>query len=107
MNITFHGGDDGEAFIVETVAEAGYLLESHKHSHSHLSVLVSGTADVTIDGKTQRMSGYQMVNIPADTTHEVTAVTDIIWLCIWAGDAPIEQARESLKLVKGEELCLG
>jgi len=103
MNIQFHGGDDesGNVFAVETVAEAGYLLESHKHEHSHMSVLVSGTADVTIDGVTERMTGYRLVTIPKDTVHKVQAVTDVVWLCLWAGDlAPRKLAEESLKLVK-------
>jgi quercetin dioxygenase-like cupin family protein len=102
MEIQFHGGDAeaGNVFAVETRAEAGYVLESHQHAHAHLSVLVSGTADVTIDGKTERLTGYRMVTIPANTVHKVQAVSDIVWLCLWAGDlAPMEQARESLKLV--------
>lgn len=102
MQIQFHGGDaaSGDVFVVETVAEAGYLLESHKHDHAHLSVLVSGTADVTVDGKTERMSGYRTVNIPANTVHCVQAVTDIVWLCLWADKhAPKEQAQASLRLV--------
>lgn len=101
MKIQFHGGDDaGDVFVVETIAPAGMTLESHKHAHSHMSVLVSGTADVTIDGKTQRMCGYRMVSIPAETVHKVEAVTDIVWLCLWADSvAPKEQAMESLKLV--------
>lgn len=102
MDIQFHGGDahSGEVFVVETVAEAGYLLESHQHEHSHLSVLVSGTADVTVDGKTERMTGYRMVSIPANTVHKVQAVTDIVWLCLWADSvAPKNQAVESLRLV--------
>lgn len=102
MDIKFHGGDteSGNVFAVETTAEAGYMLESHQHEHAHLSVLVSGTADVTVDGKTERMTGYRIVNIPANTVHKVEAITDIIWLCLWAGDlAPREQAEQSLKLV--------
>lgn len=102
MNIQFHGGDDesGNVFAVETVAPAGYVLESHKHEHSHMSVLVSGTADVTIDGITERVTGYKLLTIPKDTVHKVQAVTDVVWLCLWAGDlAPRELAEESLKLV--------
>lgn len=101
FGIKFHGGDaeSGDVFIVETVAQAGMLLESHQHEHSHSSVLVSGTADVTIDGKTERMSGYRMVSIPANTVHKVQAVSDIVWLCLWADSvAPKEQAMESLRL---------
>lgn len=101
MNINFHGGDDsGEVFVVETLAEAGMVLESHKHEHAHLSVLVSGTADVTVDGKTERMTGYRLVAIPANTVHKVQAVTDVVWLCLWADSvAPKEQAIESLRLL--------
>jgi quercetin dioxygenase-like cupin family protein len=102
LEIKFHGGDadSGDVFAVETVAAAGHLLESHQHTHSHLSVLVSGTADVTIAGKTERLTGRCFVNVPANTMHTVQAVTDIVWLCLWADAvAPKEQARESLKLV--------
>ena len=100
INIQFHGGDEqsGNVFAVETIAPAGHLLESHKHEHSHMSV-VSGTADVTVDGVTERMTGYRLITIPKNTVHKVQAVTDIIWLCLWAGDlAPKEQAQESLRL---------
>ena len=102
MDIQFHGGDvdSGNVFAVETRAPAGHLLESHVHAHSHMSVLVSGTADVTIDGKTERLTGYKLLTVPANTHHCVHAVTDIVWLCLWADRlAPKEQAEESLKLV--------
>lgn len=105
LEINFHGGDEdsGNVFAVETFAKAGYRLESHVHPHSHMSVLVSGTADVTIDGKTERITGYKLVTVPRDTVHKVEAVTDIIWLCLWADDlAPKELAEDSLKLVKCE-----
>lgn len=101
MSITFHGGDEesGEVFIVETVAEAGAILGSHVHKHAHTSCLVRGTADVTINGETTRYDGYKLLTVPANTTHQVEAVTDIIWLCIWASDlAPREEAEQSLKL---------
>jgi quercetin dioxygenase-like cupin family protein len=103
MDIQFHGGDkeSGNVFAVETIAEAGYVLESHEHTHSHMSVLVSGTADVTIAGVTERITGYKMVCVPANTVHKVQAVTDIIWLCLWADDlAPKQAAYDSLRLVK-------
>lgn len=103
MHIKFHGGDEeaGEVFIVETKADAGYMLGSHTHKHAHTSILVSGIADVTIDGETTRYSGYQVLQVPANTTHQVEAVTDILWLCIWNSNlAPIEEAEQSLNLVR-------
>lgn len=102
MDIRFYGGDSdsGNVFAVETIAEAGYLLESHIHEHSHMSVLVSGTADVTIKGKTERVTGYKLLTIPANTMHSVRAVTDLVWLCLWSDDlAPKRLAQESLKLI--------
>ena len=101
MGINFYGGDteSGDVFIVETKAKPGMLLESHKHQHAHLSVLVSGIADVCIDDVCQRIEGYQLVRIPAGTVHKVQAVTDIIWLCLWADDlAPKQKAYDSLDL---------
>lgn len=102
MDIKFHGGDDesGNVFAVETIAEAGYYLESHKHSHSHMSVLVSGDAEVTVDGVTKKYSGYNIIMIPKNTVHSVLALTNIVWLCLWSDEiAPKELAKESLKLV--------
>ena len=102
LGISFHGGDEesGNVFAVETKAQAGYLLESHKHEHSHMSILVSGEADVTVDGVTERMTGYRLITIPKNTQHKVVAVTDIVWLCLWADSlAPKELAEESLKLI--------
>ena len=104
MQINFHGGDGpNDVFIVETIAEAGYTLASHRHEHAHTSVLVSGMADVTVDGVTTRYKGYSIVEIPADTVHSVIALSGIVWLCIWAGDvAPKKLAEESLKLIPNE-----
>ena len=102
LGIQFFGGDDdsGNVFVVETVAKAGQLLESHIHEHAHTSVLVSGTARVTIAGVEELMTGYRIVTIPKNTMHKVEAVTPIVWLCLWAGDlAPRELAEDSLKLV--------
>ncbi len=101
-SLRFHGGDEesGNVFVVETRAKAGAILESHQHAHGHLSVLVSGTAEVTIDGVPELMTGYRMVTIPANTVHKIQAVTDVIWLCLWADDlADKQQAEDSLKLV--------
>lgn len=103
LGLQFYGGDEesGNVFAVETIASAGHVLQSHKHEHSHMSVLVSGIADVTIDGVKERMTGYKLVTIPKNTMHIVEAVTDIVWLCLWADHlAPKEQAVESLKLVR-------
>jgi quercetin dioxygenase-like cupin family protein len=103
MNIQFFGGDEdnGKVFVVEIKVDAGYMIESHKHKHAHTSVLVSGTAEVTINGVTEHIAGYKIVTIPKDTTHTIVAVTDVIWLCLWADDQICnKEAKEALELVK-------
>lgn len=104
IGITFHGDDDETGvFLVQTVAKAGMLLESHVHDHGHLSYLVSGQAEVTIDGKTQFLTGPIPIIVPKNTTHKVQAKTDIVWLCITNSDDLLmkQQAYESLKLIEG------
>ena len=101
LGIRFFGGDEesGNVFIVETKASAGYELGSHVHKHAHTSVLVSGKARVTVNGMHKYFEGYNVIVIPKDTEHCVKALTDIVWLCIWDSNlAPIEEAKESLKL---------
>ena len=47
------------------------------------------------------MSGYKLVFIPKNTVHTIVAVTDVIWLCLWADDQVCnEEAKEALELVK-------
>lgn len=102
--IRFIGGDDkhGQVFVVETHAPAGYELGSHVHKHAHTSVLVAGKAEVIVAGVSRVYEGYNLITVPANTTHTVKAITDITWLCLWAGDlAPKEEAEASLKLSSG------
>ncbi|MCK9468862.1 MAG: cupin domain-containing protein [Porticoccaceae bacterium] len=108
LHIAYRGGDEasGGVFVVETVAPKGYELESHRHKHAHTSVLVSGIADVTVDGKRTRYEGYNLITIPAGSVHSVAAITPIIWLCLWAADkAPREEVEESLKLAPSRSAC--
>jgi len=103
LDIQFFGGteEDGKVFVVETKIDAGYFIDTHKHNHAHLSVLVSGVADVTIDKVTTRISGYKIITVPKNSDHTVAAVTDVIWLCLWSEDqVSHKETEEALKLVK-------
>lgn len=103
LGINFHGGDaqSGDVFMVETKACAGHKLDQHTHDHPHLSYLVSGEALVNVDGEDVRLTGPCPFVVAAGKVHSVSAVTDIVWLCLWDAKLGIqEQANESLKLVK-------
>lgn len=100
--VRFHGGDEesGNVFAVETIFPAGLALGSHKHPHGHLSVLAKGTAIVTIGGESSEITGPCVVTVPPNLEHQVFAVTDIVWYCLWAADlAPMDDAVKSLKIV--------
>ena len=102
--ITFHGdSEETGVFLVQTVARAGSVLESHVHDHGHLSYLVSGIAEVTIAGETSVHEGPKPLLVPKDTKHKVVAVTNVVWLCITNADDLLqkERAYASLELTKG------
>lgn len=104
VGITFHGDDEETGvFLVQTAAKAGMVLESHVHDHGHLSYLVSGEAEVTIEDQTQILTGPQPIIVPKNTKHKVQAKTDIVWLCITNSDDLLqkERAYASLKLLEG------
>ena len=73
-------------YIKETFSEAGVELAQHKHKHSHLSVLMQGKAAVTVEGETTVYEAPKILEIKAGKYHNVKAITDVIWLCVWGVD---------------------
>lgn len=49
-----------------------YVFPMHWHSHPEYSVLISGKASFTLDGKTHQLSPGSYVVIPAKAHHTVT-----------------------------------
>lgn len=102
--IAFYGGDDesGEVFMVETKLKRGQYVGQHAHKHAHLSYLVSGEAMVTVEGISTYHVGPKAITIAAEKQHSVAAVTDIVWLCLWADHlAPKQEAFEAIELFGG------
>lgn len=102
IDVSFFGGDEesGGVFVVQTKCSAGKKLGQHAHEHGHLSYLVSGTAIVDVDGKSEALIAPCSYVIEAGKVHEVTAVTDIVWLCLWdSKNGVIEKAKESMELL--------
>lgn len=82
VGISHHFG--GGSYIKETHIPRGAKLGQHAHDHDHLSVLVSGAVLLTIDGETDGFDGYKVFTIKAGKKHEIEAMSDSVWLCIWA-----------------------
>ncbi len=51
---------------------AGYKFPAHFHTHAEYSVLISGKAVFTIDGKEHAMEPGSYVTIPGKTKHALT-----------------------------------
>ena len=66
--------------------KAGDRLVQHKHKFDHLSILATGTVDVTVEGVTTRINESDCLTIEAGKYHCVVAVTDAVWYCIHATD---------------------
>jgi len=67
---------------------AGRHLTQHVHTYDHASHLVSGIADVSMDGG-ETWANYiapATLLIKAGIAHEVIAVTDIRWFCVHVTD---------------------
>lgn len=76
----------GGTYVKETEIPADTSLAQHAHDHDHLSYLVRGRVVVTVDGERRELAGPMALTIEAGKVHEVLALTDAVWLCIWATD---------------------
>jgi len=74
----------GGVYIKETHFLAGESGEKHIHDYDHLSYLVSGRVELKVDGVTVRLEGPKTLTIEAGKSHQVTALTNVTWLCIHA-----------------------
>lgn len=57
----------------------------HKHKYPHLSVLLSGKVLLESDGSQKLLDASiepQSIVIPAGAYHQVTALSDAVWLCV-------------------------
>ena len=63
-----------DLMVVRVVFEAGAVGKAHQHPHRQASYVESGVFDVTIDGKTQRLTTGDTFFVPGNLVHGVTAV---------------------------------
>lgn len=69
--IMAHGPD---LMVVRVAFEAGAIGKPHQHPHRQACYVESGVFDVTIDGRTQRLTAGDTFFVPADLVHGVVAV---------------------------------
>lgn len=77
----FHS-DDQEARQQEL--PAGYKVQKHKHSYSHISILAEGKCIVRSGDEEKTYAAPACIVMPAGVPHEIEALEDITWYCIHA-----------------------
>jgi hypothetical protein len=71
----------GGIYTKECHLPVGFTFAQHRHTFDHQSVLVSGTADIEVDGVVTEVTGPAILNIEARKIHSVTPKTPVVWLC--------------------------
>lgn len=80
---TKHHFTDG-VYAKEMHLPAGYKAYSHQHSYSHFGMLAKGAAIVRTDEGSTTYNAPAIIEIMANTNHEITALRDVTWFCIHA-----------------------
>jgi len=74
----------GDLYMKEIRFEAGSMIVQHQHTFEHLSYLVSGEVELSVDGHVSRHCAPMCFTIAANKHHGVKALTDCVWLCCHA-----------------------
>lgn len=73
-------------YMKESFIEHGFKFPQHAHPYDHLSVLAFGVAEVEVDGVKEIHRAPKILTIRANKVHEVTALTDVVWICTHRDD---------------------
>ena len=65
---------DPGVMMVRVRFEAGAVGPPHSHPHRQCSLVESGTFDITIDGRTERLGAGDGFLVPSDALHGAVAV---------------------------------
>lgn len=71
-----------DTYIREGNIPAGMRVGKHQHTYDHASILAKGIAVVLVDGIMIPYIAPHVIEIKANTPHEILAVTDVTWYCI-------------------------
>ena len=88
-------------YAKETRIPAGHIAGQHRHTYSHLSILACGSARLTVDGVSTEYTAPACIEIAANKTHMVTALTDVTWFCIHATECTDAEHVDELLIAKG------
>lgn len=82
------------------VLRPGESTTPHSHDEEETALILSGTGEIDLEGRTARLSGGDVVFHPPDATHTIRNISetdDLQVLFIWWGGREVEQS-ERLRL---------
>lgn len=82
---TVHHFSDG-LYAKEMHIPKGYIVGTHAHKYSHLSVLSKGKVIVKTDEFNKEFTAPACIEIKAGIHHMIEALEDAAWFCIHATD---------------------
>lgn len=105
-DIRHHFG--GGVYIKETHIPAGCVLVQHKHKYEHMSVLVSGIANVRRSSSAieRQYEGLAVLTFEANEHHRVETVTDCVWLCVHATEEHDSEKIDEVLIVPSSEAVM-
>ena len=82
--LAFFGG----VCMLQMKVPAGCKVTQHVHPYDHLSYLVKGEVLIQIGDASTPLHriGPCSLEVKANTAHEITALTDTVWLCLHSAD---------------------
>ena len=83
LGVVHHFPTEGNpVYMRQMRAVAGKVIGSHKHNYEHYSVLVEGKVRAEFGGAVEEHEGPAVMVVPAGVEHRITALTDIVWICV-------------------------
>ena len=62
--------------VVQWTVAAGATLPEHAHPHEQVSHILDGEFEMTIDGRSERLSPGALAIVPPNVTHSGRAITE-------------------------------
>jgi quercetin dioxygenase-like cupin family protein len=83
LGVVHHFPTEGNpVYMRQMRASAGQVIGSHKHRYEHYSVLCEGRVRAEVGDQVTEHEGLAVLTVPAGVEHRITALTDIVWLCV-------------------------
>jgi quercetin dioxygenase-like cupin family protein len=80
-----HNFSDG-LYAKEMVVPKGFMIGTHAHKFSHLSILAKGKVIVKTDDSEAFYEAPACIEIKEGVVHAIEALEDTVWFCIHATD---------------------